>query len=130
MPVSTRSTQSSHEKATAINKSRVEDHGEDSGGSSSSSQLSRCSDDDNSDEDNNDETQDTEIQLDADDDEQERDLGDEDEDGAPSSEDNRTEEEIEAIQYEIYELLENIDISKRYKIIDRLGEGQLELRLQ
>lgn len=43
----------------------------------------------------------------------------------PSSEDTRTEEEIEAIQHEIAELESEINISKQYKIIDRLGEGGL-----
>lgn len=41
-----------------------------------------------------------------------------------SSEDLRSEEEINAIRYEIAELESEIQISKRYKIVDRLGEGK------
>lgn len=42
----------------------------------------------------------------------------------PSSEDTRTDEEIEAIQTEIQELESEINIGKKYRIIDRLGEGE------
>lgn len=42
-----------------------------------------------------------------------------------SSEDCRNDEELEAIRHEIAELEQEIDISKQYKIVDRLGEGVL-----
>ena len=47
----------------------------------------------------------------------------------PSSEDQRSPEELEAIQYEILELESEIQIAKRYKIIDRLGEGESARRI-
>ena len=47
----------------------------------------------------------------------------------PSSEDQRGPEELEAIQYEILELESEIQIAKRYKIIDRLGEGESAWRV-
>lgn len=41
----------------------------------------------------------------------------------PSSEDHRTEEELEVIRYEMLELESEIPISKQYRLVDRLGEG-------
>lgn len=41
-----------------------------------------------------------------------------------SSEDCRKDEELEAIRHEIAELESEIDISKQYKVVDRLGEGE------
>lgn len=42
----------------------------------------------------------------------------------PSSDDLRTEEELDAIRYEILELEAEVQIGKRYRIVDRLGEGE------
>jgi hypothetical protein len=47
----------------------------------------------------------------------------EDDMNTSSSEDCRKDEELEAIRHEIAELESEIDISKQYKIVDRLGEG-------
>ena len=41
----------------------------------------------------------------------------------PSSEDTRSEGELESIRYEIFELEAETQVGKRYKIVDRLGEG-------
>lgn len=46
------------------------------------------------------------------------------EEPALSSGDPRDDEELEAIRNEIAELESEIDISKQYKIVDRLGEGE------
>lgn len=48
---------------------------------------------------------------------------------ASSEEDCRQDEELEAIRHEIAELEQEIDISKQYKIVDRLGEGASEVPL-
>lgn len=83
-------------------------------------------------EDNEDEVDDYEQAEDEDDDDEaaalprhDNDEPDLDFDPVPSSEDTRTEEEIEAIQSEIQELEAEIDIGKQYRLIDRLGEGAL-----